>query len=348
MAIALNKKKNFSKEDPDLGRKAQDGMTVDSEKNIVNHRPEKTKVDIQNKINFIRKHIDDMEDDYNGRFSNALGKKGISELNKWYNSEIKRLRGTKAQDETIQITRGEWDEMQESLSQLQQFMNDLVEGNLEIEIIDDDGKKDSEEEVEIEEIEAPEEEGSGEEEVEVETEEEVSEEDEEAEEAEDEAPEEKAEDEINIEEALKDPKARELVMAVLKASDKADSFTDMEMYKIRKRVTTATKKLLDSSMDPKPIVDKVMEHVKAARKADGYTSVGSIMKAMDSVNSPVEEVEKTQPTKKVIKRKTIKKSVNSAIPDFTSRFNDSKKETVKAVDEDITEDYSTKFSNRFN
>jgi len=119
----------------------------------------------------------------------------------------------KAQDEVVQIKRSEWEAMQEAIAQVQTFMTDLVEGNLEIEILDDNEEpKDVEEtDPEVEDIE-------------VEGDPELEETDPDAEpeeddvEGEDSTDEEKAEDE-ELTESLKDPEKRKAVLEFLKVSD---------------------------------------------------------------------------------------------------------------------------------
>ena len=131
----------------------------------------------------------------------------------------------KAQDEVVQIKRSEWEEMQEAVSKVQGFMEDLVDGNLEIEIIDDEDETNEEdvedveeEEVDpdVEEIEIEEEEADPEAEV-----------DPDVEEMEIETDDEKADDE-DFTETLKDPVKRKAVLDFLKlsATDKAEDMKE--------------------------------------------------------------------------------------------------------------------------
>jgi hypothetical protein len=175
----------------------------------------------------------------------------------------------KALDEVMEIKRSEWDAMQESISKVQKFMQDLVEGNLEIEIIDDEKEPKAEPKAEKElELEMEE----GEMQIPEEGEMEMPEEGEE--------PEEKAED-ADLNETLKDPAKRKAVMEFLKISD------EKEVVKAK---------------DEKP--------------------------------------------KRELKKKTLQKSQDAGIPDFTSRF-DQQPVEQKANDSSLEEDMSQKFINRF-
>lgn len=247
----------------------------------------------------------------------------------------------KAQDETIQITKKEWEAMQESLSQLQTFMNDLVEGNLEIEIIDDtkelEEPKEEKEEVEIEmdqpkeEVEEPTEEAS----------EKPSEEEEKAEDA-------------DMEEVLKDPAKRKAVLEYLKATDANHPVKDMSLSQLRKRVSTIVSredfdlaKKGTVKMTPAEVINEIMSQVKKEKKNNEGITVEKLGKIANKfLNSLDLQNSKKAKDSKPMKRKTIKKSVDSAIPDFTSRFDD-KPRFKKAVD-NSKKDLSKEFSNRFN
>lgn len=250
----------------------------------------------------------------------------------------------KAQDETIQITKKEWDAMQESLAQLQTFMNDLVEGNLEIEIVDDKGEekpeaKGKEEEEEAEEIQVEEPKAQEPKVEEVKADEEVEEE--------------KAED-AELEETLKDPAKRKAVLEYLKATDSIHPVKDMSLSQLRKRVNTiVAREKFDSAkkgntkLTHSDVVNEIMNQVKQVkREKDGITveTLGKI--ANKFINSLDLSVDKKAKDGKLMKRKTIKKSQDKAIPDFTSRFDD-KPRFKKAVDNN-KKDLSKEFSNRFN
>ena len=132
----------------------------------------------------------------------------------------------KAQDEVVQITRSEWEGMQESLTQVQTFMEDLVEGNLEIEIIDDEDAENEEVEVDPEAEEEVEVEGDPDvEEIEIEEEADPEAEVEEEIEGDDE----KAEDE-ELNESIKDPIKRKAILDFLKlsATDKAEDEKEID------------------------------------------------------------------------------------------------------------------------
>lgn len=199
----------------------------------------------------------------------------------------------KAMDEVVQIKRSEWEAMQESQAKVTQFMDDLVEGNLEIEIIDDeDGNDDVEkEDVDVEadgDVEDIEVEGDIDEDPEnVEDIEEID-----VDEDKIDGEDEKADDE-ELTETLKDPAKRKAVLEFLKVTD--------------------AKKEQDSKdeEEKKKIGDKKI--------------------------------------KRELKRKTLKKAEDAAIPDFTSRFKEDKVEDLKAVDEkNIDKRTETeKFTSRF-
>lgn len=277
----------------------------------------------------------------------------------------------KAQDETIQITRGEWESMQESLSQLQSFMNDLVEGNLEIEIIDEGAEEEAPADVEEEMIE-----------VEGEPEEEMTEEDGDEEEVEGEdgygkdgshmhdkehkkmhpAMKNKKEDKMedaDLDEVMKDPEKRKAVLEYLKATDA--NFNEADMTYIRRKVNNFLRKdglevaktKAGDSFTRHEVLNRIMadvkNHKKAGKALDANIITDTALDVLGDLEYVKEEKEADEATKKVVKRKTIKKSVDAAIPDFTSRFEDPITSTVKAVDNSIEEeDLSQKFSNRFN
>ena len=229
----------------------------------------------------------------------------------------------KAQDETIQITRKEWEAMQESLTQLQNFMNDLVEGNLEIEIVDDE--KEAEEPKEEKEV--------------------PVEDDEKAEDA-------------DLEEVMKDPEKRKAVLEYLKATDAVTPIKDLSMSKVRKRVNTlVAKEKFDVArkgkvkMTPNDVVNEIMDLIKKEKQAGkpiGVENLGKIAnKVLNALDTTKQKETAKAEDKSALKRKTIKKSIDSAIPDFTSRFDD-KRRVKKAVDNKTKKDLSQEFSNRFN
>lgn len=228
------------------------------------------------------------------------------------NKKKKDFKKQKAQDEVIQIKRSEWENMQESVGQMKQFMEDLVNGDLEIEIVDDNEMDEvpGDEEIPGDEVpgeEIPGEEVPGEEGPEEDPEldeitPESGDEEEPDEKGEDEAPaEEKAEDadDVDYNEMMKDPEKRKKFQEFLKAADEEEA--------------------------PKAEDEK-----------------------------PEEEPKKTgdEKPKRKIKRKTLKKATDKAIPDFTSRFEDTKENAVKekALDSKIEEDadLTSKFQSRFN
>jgi len=249
----------------------------------------------------------------------------------------------KAQDETIQITRKEWDAMQESLTQLQTFMNDLVEGNLEIEIVDEGAKEEKPEEKEENEIELEEvkedpkpdpKPDSKDVEPEIVVEEDKGEDDE-------------------LEETLKDPAKRKAVLEYLKATDAIHPVKDMNLSQIRKRVSTiVSREHFDVArkgsvkMTPSEVINEIMSRIKKEKSSGKPLSVEALGKIANRfLNSfDLQEKEKAEDTK-TLKRKTIKKSIDSAIPDFTSRFED-KTRVKKAVDnnrKDLSKDFSDRF-----
>lgn len=252
----------------------------------------------------------------------------------------------KAQDETVQITRKEWESMQESLAQLQGFMNDLVEGNLEIEIVDE-GETEPKEPKEVKGIE---------------TEEVKTEEPKEEEPKKEDEKEPKAED-ADIEEVLKDPNKRKAVLEFLKATDSKYPVKGIDEKQLRKKIDLAVKEAgfkkglknkAGDSISKTPIIDYVTKRIgdgsldshekiaDAVIKSFKY-QYATTKKATDKKVEPVKK-EPTK-TKETLKRKTIKKSMDKAIPDFTSRFEDTPVKKVKAVD---NKDLSKEFSNRFN
>lgn len=312
----------------------------------------------------------------------------------------------KAQDETVQITRDEWEAMQESLSQLQSFMNDLVEGNLEIEIIDEGEEAEEaeemaeEEDVDMQEVEVPEEM----EEIEVE------EEDVEAEDAMHSEEEEKAED-AELEAVLQDPAKRKAVFEFLKATDSRSPFQGITMNAVKKRIGRALEKTEATLPSRKRALDSIMKEIiaekdngsviesvivnKAVNKTlkkltDGYNKEAKdgqmydgdmtmeqfiqhhVKPGMtdDQVDGIVEQVCENydckvskaialvraaqqgmkledNKAKKVIKRKTLTKAADASIPDFTTRFIEETK-TQKAQDRaKESKDLSEKFSSRF-
>ena len=188
----------------------------------------------------------------------------------------------KAQDETIQIKRSEWEEMQAAVSQVQTFMEDLVEGNLEIEIIDDEDAPEEEVEADVEV------EDGDTEEIEVEgdlEEEEIPEEDPEAE------PEEEIEaedEEIDYNEIMKDPKKRAAYEEFVKATDsdkaedekvddeKADDEEDVEKKKvgdkkIKREIKRKTLKKAADAIIPdftSRFRDDLVESIKAVDEND--------------------------------------------------------------------------------
>lgn len=266
-------------------------------------------------------------------------------------SDVQKDSKLKAQDETIQITKKEWESMQESLTQLQSFMNDLIDGNLEIEIIDDEKE---------EKPEKPEEEVQGSEEIEpeVEAKEDKAEPKEKVEE-------EKGED-ADIEEVMKDPAKRKAVLEYLKATDSVTPIKDLPLSDIRRKVTNLVRKVGlpkpikgNDSVSHDAVVDKIVNKVRQARKigrtvdAEGLTKLTNYvietsqrvpMKTGDG--KAVKTVKPVAKDSKPVKRKTIRKSIDKAIPDFTSRFEE-KQTKVKAVD-NKKEDLSKNFSDRFN
>lgn len=252
----------------------------------------------------------------------------------------------KAQDETIQITKKEWDAMQESLSQLQTFMNDLVEGNLEIEIIDDNSKEEEPKE-EVEEIEIKPKEGKLKEESDEETEEEIETPAEETEE------DDKAED-AELEETLKDPAKRKAVLEYLKATDATYPIKDMTMSQIRKRISTiVSREKFDVAkkgsvkMTPSEVINEIMVKIKKEKQKGKPISVENIGRVTNKVLNSLDLEIKSEDKKPVtMKRKTIKKSQDTAIPDFTSRFED-KPRVKKAVDNKSKKDLSQEFMDRF-
>lgn len=180
------------------------------------------------------------------------------ELNKKKNfSKTATEKVLKAQDETIQITRGEWESMTESLSQLQNFMNDLVEGNLEIEIIEDEKEASKPKDDDMEDIEMPEET----EEVEIEEVEPKEDDEEDEEKSEDE---EKAED-ADLVETLKDPVKRKAVMEFLKATDSRAPFQYATINAIRKRISRAMEKTGANLESRKRALDSIMVEIKAEK-----------------------------------------------------------------------------------
>jgi len=188
------------------------------------------------------------------------------ELNKKKNfSKTADKKALKAQDETIQITRVEWESMQESLSQLQNFMNDLVEGNLEIEIIDDEKEAAEPKDDDMKDIEIPEE-----------TEEVEIEEVEPKEESKDEEDEEKAED-ADLVETLKDPAKRKAVMEFLKATDSRAPFQYATMNAVRKRIIRALEKTGASLESRKRALDSIMIDIKA-QKENGIVIENEVVK----------------------------------------------------------------------
>lgn len=316
----------------------------------------------------------------------------------------------KAQDETVQITRDEWEAMQESLSQLQSFMNDLVEGNLEIEIIDEGEEAEEaeeaeemaeEEDVDMQEVEVPEEM----EEIEVEAEEDV-----EAEDAMHSEEEEKAED-AELEAVLQDPAKRKAVFEFLKATDSRSPFQGITMNAVKKRIGRALEKTEATLPSRKRALDSIMKQIlvekdngsviesvivnKAVTKTlkkltDGYHKEAKdgqmydgdmtmeqfiqhhVKPGMtdDQVDGIVEQVCENYDckvskaialvraaqqgmkledakAKKVIKRKTLTKAADTSIPDFTTRFIEETR-TQKAQDRaKESKDLSKEFSNRF-
>lgn len=328
----------------------------------------------------------------------------------------------KAQDETVQITRDEWEAMQESLSQLQNFMNDLVEGNLEIEIIDEGEEAEEAEEAEemaeveedadMQEVEVPEEM----EEIEVEAEEE-GEEEEKAEDAMHAEEEEKAEDaemaeDAELEAVLQDPAKRKAVFEFLKATDSRSPFQGITMNAVKKRIGRALEKTDASLPSRKRALDSIMKQILVERDngsviesvivnkavdstltklADGYhkeakdgqmyDGEGMSMEQFiqhhvkpgmtdDQLDGIVEQVceeydckvskaialvraaqqgmkLEDAKAKKVIKRKTLSKAADASIPDFTTRFIEETR-TPKAQDSaKKSEDLSKEFSSRF-
>ena len=251
----------------------------------------------------------------------------------------------KAQDETIQITRKEWEAMQESLTQLQNFMNDLVEGNLEIEIVDDEKEaEEPKEEKEVEEVAV--EAKQSEEDTDAEKSKEVPVEDDE-----------KAED-ADLEEVMKDPEKRKAVLEYLKATDAVTPIKDLSMSKVRKRVNTlVAKEKFDVArkgkvkMTPNDVVNEIMDLIKKEKQAGkpiGVENLGKIAnKVLNALDTTKQKETAKAEDKSALKRKTIKKSIDSAIPDFTSRFDD-KPRVKKAVDNKTKKDLSQEFSNRFN
>jgi hypothetical protein len=188
------------------------------------------------------------------------------ELNKKKNfSKTADKKALKAQDETIQITRVEWESMQESLSQLQNFMNDLVEGNLEIEIIDDEKEAAEPKDDDMKDIEIPEE-----------TEEVEIEEVEPKEESEDEEDEEKAED-ADLVETLKDPAKRKAVMEFLKATDSRAPFQYATMNAVRKRIIRALEKTGANLESRKRALDSIMIDIKT-KKENGIVIENEVVK----------------------------------------------------------------------
>lgn len=313
----------------------------------------------------------------------------------------------KAQDETVQITRDEWEAMQESLSQLQSFMNDLVEGNLEIEIIDEGEEAEEaeemaeEEDVDMQEVEVPEEM----EEIEVEVEEDV-----EAEDAMHSEEEEKAED-AELEAVLQDPAKRKAVFEFLKATDSRSPFQGITMNAVKKRIGRALEKTEATLPSRKRALDSIMKEIIAEKDNGSVIESVIINKAVDStlrkladgyhkeakdgqmydgdmtmeqfiqhhvkpgmtddqVDGIVEQVcdnydckvskaialvraaqqgmrLEDAKAKKVIKRKTLTKAADTSIPDFTTRFIEETK-TQKAQDRaEESKDLSKEFSSRF-
>lgn len=242
---------------------------------------------------------------------------------------------SKAQDETVQITRKEWESMQESLAQLQTFMNDLVEGNLEIEIVDDGKEEKPEKEEEVEEVTATEE-------VKEEPKEEPK--DKVEEKVEEKVDEEKGED-ADMEEVLKDPAKRKAVLEYLKATDSIHPIKDLSLSKIRKRVNTLVKKEGVEEAEQSKAINSIMDQIKKHRKDGKPIDVTLLTKVANKVLGSVPQA-KAKDAVQPIKRKTIKKSMDKAIPDFTSRFEDNKPK-AKAVD-NKKKDLSKEFSNRFN
>ncbi len=253
----------------------------------------------------------------------------------------------KAQDETIQITKKEWEAMQESLSQLQTFMTDLVEGNLEIEIVDEGGEE-KEEPVEKEEEEA----------VEIEVEEPIEEAEEKPEEEEaekSEEPEEEKLEDADLDEVMKDPEKRKAVLEYLKATDSIHPIKDLSLSKIRKRVNTiVAKEQFDTAykgktkMTPSQVINEIMDQVKKEKQTGKEITVDILGKISNRILNSLNLKPATKAKdSSVVKRKTIKKSIDAAIPDFTSRFED-KPRVKKAVDNSNKKDLSKEFSNRFN
>lgn len=343
----------------------------------------------------------------------------------------------KAQDETVQITRDEWEAMQESLSQLQNFMNDLVEGNLEIEIIDEGEEKaekaeeaqeaeemaeeGKEEEADMQEVEVPEEM----EEVEAEAEEEEEEKAKDAKHSEDgmhskdakHSEEEKAKD-AELEAVLQDPAKRKAVFDFLKATDSRSPFQGITMNAVKKRIGRALAKTDSSLPSRKRALDSIMKQILAERDngsviesvivnkavdttltklADGYhkeaedgygqmyDGEGKEMSIEQFVQSRVKpgmkdseldgivemicekypeckiskaiamvrEAQKgmksrdAKKAKKVIKRKTLSKAADSLVPDFTSRFLEETRKPKAQDKAKDSKDLSREFSGRF-
>lgn len=343
----------------------------------------------------------------------------------------------KAQDETVQITRDEWEGMQESLSQLQNFMNDLVEGNLEIEIIDESEEKaeeaeeaeemaeeGKEEEADMQEVEVPEEM----EEVEAEAEEEEKAKDgmhhseeekaKDAEEAKDakHSEEEKAKD-AELEAVLQDPAKRKAVFEFLKATDSRSPFQGITMNAVKKRIGRALAKTDSSLPSRKRALDSIMKQILAERDngsviesvivnkavdttltklADGYHKEAKdgygqmydgegemsieqfvqsrvkpgmkdseldgivemicekypeckISKAIAMVREAQEGMKSrdAKKAKKVIKRKTLSKAADSLVPDFTSRFLEETRKPKAQDKAKNSKDLSREFSGRF-